>query len=338
MKRTISLALALCAMASTGIAQVGTSEVLGTVRDASHSVVSKAVVTLTSTDTAISAKTTTDTNGEYDFLNVNVGRYSLTVEATGFAKSTTDLAVDVNARQRVDISMQVGVVTDSVNVSGAVAALETDTSEHSQVINTAASRRTAAERPQLCRPGAALHQRHQVADGRFLLAPAARRAKASFNVNGMRSTYNNFLLDGLDNNSYGTSNQGYSSQVVQPSPDALAEFKVITSNYSAEYGRVGGAVVNAVMKSGHQPVSRHRVRVSAQYRSERHRLPLQPRGLREAHAAAQSVRRHHRRTHHQEQAVLLRRLRGLPPIAALSQFRFHPERHRPRRAFCRCRW
>ncbi len=66
----------------------------------------------------------------------------------------------------------------------------------------------------------------------------------------MRSTYNNFLLDGLDNNAYGTSNQGYSAQLVQPSPDALAEFKVITSNYSAEYGRVGGAVVNAAMKSG----------------------------------------------------------------------------------------
>ncbi len=66
----------------------------------------------------------------------------------------------------------------------------------------------------------------------------------------MRSTYNNFLLDGLDNNAYGTSNQGYSAQLVQLSPDALAEFKVITSNYSAEYGRVGGAVVNAVMKSG----------------------------------------------------------------------------------------
>ena len=66
----------------------------------------------------------------------------------------------------------------------------------------------------------------------------------------MRSTYNSFLLDGLDNNAYGTSNQGYSAQLVQLSPDALAEFKIITGNYSAEYGRVGGAVVNAVMKSG----------------------------------------------------------------------------------------
>src|SRR5690349_8037752 len=66
----------------------------------------------------------------------------------------------------------------------------------------------------------------------------------------MRSTYNNFLLDGLDNNAYSTSNQGFSNQVAIPSPDGVAEFKVITSNFSAEYGRVGGAVVNVVMRSG----------------------------------------------------------------------------------------
>ena len=66
----------------------------------------------------------------------------------------------------------------------------------------------------------------------------------------MRSTYNDFLLDGVDNNAYGPSNQGYSSQVVQPSPDAVSEFKVITSNFSAEYGRVGGGVINAALRSG----------------------------------------------------------------------------------------
>ena len=69
-------------------------------------------------------------------------------------------------------------------------------------------------------------------------------------MNGLRSTYNNFLLDGLDNNAYSTSNQGFSNQVAQPSPDAIAEFKVILGNYSAEYGRVGGAVVNVAMRSG----------------------------------------------------------------------------------------
>ena len=73
---------------------------------------------------------------------------------------------------------------------------------------------------------------------------------ASFNVNGQRSELNNFMLDGVDNNAYGTSNQGFSNQVIQPNPDALAEFKVETNNYSAEYGRSTGAVINATIKSG----------------------------------------------------------------------------------------
>ena len=228
---------------------MGTSEVLGTVRDASHSVLPKAVVTLTSTETAISTKTTTDTNGEYDFLNVKVGRYSLTVEAVGFAKSTTDVAVDVEARQRVDISMQVGVVTDSVTVSGAVATLDTDNSEHSQIVNTTA----IVELPLNGRNYAdlALLSTNAIKSPIAVsFAASGTPREGSFNVNGMRSTYNNFMLDGVDNNSYGTSNQGYSSQLSQPSPDSLSEFKVITGTFSAEYGRVGGAVVNAAMRSG----------------------------------------------------------------------------------------
>src|SRR6202035_1759093 len=81
-------------------------------------------------------------------------------------------------------------------------------------------------------------------------APGGTPREGAFNVNGMRSTYNNFLMDGIDNNAYSTSNQGFSNQVAQPSPDAIAEFKVITGNYSAEYGRVGGAVVTVAMRSG----------------------------------------------------------------------------------------
>ena len=145
--------------------------------------------------------------------------------------------------------MTVGAITQTVEVTGAAAALQTDSSEHGQVVNASA----VVELP--------LNGRNY-ADLALLIANAVKSPIAvsfsatgtpregAFNVNGMRSTYNNFLLDGLDNNAYGTSNQGYSAQLVQLSPDAIAEFKVITSNYSAEYGRVGGAVVNAVMKSG----------------------------------------------------------------------------------------
>src|SRR6187431_2120905 len=114
--------------------QFETAEVLGTVRDASGSVVPKAAVTLTNQDTNIQAKTTTDENGNYQFFNVRVGRYTVTVEQTGFAKSSaTDIVVNVNARQRVDVALKVGTVAESVEVVGAASALQTDSSEHGQV-------------------------------------------------------------------------------------------------------------------------------------------------------------------------------------------------------------
>jgi hypothetical protein len=98
--------------------------------------------------------------------------------------------------------------------------------------------------------------------GLLLLSPGVRNVSSigtgssltaregSFNVNGLRSTFNNFLLDGLDNNAYGTSNQGFSNQVMQPSPDAVVEFRVVTNNMSAEYGRSGGATINVATRSG----------------------------------------------------------------------------------------
>src|SRR5208337_318166 len=108
----------LCAPVLFG--QFETAEVLGTVRDPSGGAIPKAAVTLTNLDTAIQAKTTTDEDGNYDFFNVRVGRYSLVVEQTGFSKfTTTDVQVNVNARQRVDVAMQVGQVTQAVEVVGA---------------------------------------------------------------------------------------------------------------------------------------------------------------------------------------------------------------------------
>ena len=247
-KITLSIGFLLTARLLYG--QFDTAEVLGTVRDPSGAAVPKAGVTLTNVNTGIQVKTTTDDNGNYDFFNVRVGRYSIAVEQAGFSKATaTDVAVSVNARQRVDLAMAVGEITQTVEVTGAAAALQTDSSEQGQVVNASA----VVELPLNGRNYADL----ALLDANAVKSPMAVSFSATgtpregaFNVNGMRSTYNSFLLDGLDNNSFGTSNQGYSSQLVQLSPDAIAEFKVITSNYSAEYGRVGGAVVNAVMKSG----------------------------------------------------------------------------------------
>jgi hypothetical protein len=243
------LLFAVFVFAPSLLAQFETSEVLGTVHDPASAIVAGATVTLTNKGTGISATTTTDENGNYDFLNVQVGDYTLAVEDAGFSKFTTDVRVDVEVRQRVDAALQVGVVTQSVQVTDAASELQTDSSERSQVINTQA----AMELPLNGRNYAdlALLSTGTVKSPIAVsFGPTGTPREGSFNVNGMRSTYNNFLLDGMDNNAYGTSNQGYSAQLVQLSPDAIAEFKVITGNFSAEYGRVGGAVVNAAMKSG----------------------------------------------------------------------------------------
>lgn len=236
--------------ASLLFGQFETSEVVGTVHDPAQNAVANAAVTLTNQDTGISAKTTTDANGDYDFLDVKVGRYTVTIEETGFSKfSSPDILVNVNARQRVDATLQIGAVTETVTVKDGASLVETDTSEHSQVIGT----QQILDLPLNGRDYstlALLATNVHLSPISVSFSPNGTPREGAFNVNGMRSTYNDFLLDGLDNNSFGTSNQNYSSQVVQPSPDALSEFRVITSDYSAEYGRVGGAVVNAALKSG----------------------------------------------------------------------------------------
>lgn len=248
MQKRLVLAAGILFCLTPLFAQFETSEVLGSVTDSSGAVVSKVTVTLTNQDTGIEAKTVSDESGQYDFFNVKIGHYTISAELTGFSKFTTqNVTINVNARQRVDIVMQVGVVSQSVNVQDAAQTLETDSSEKGQVIHT----QQIVELPLNGRNFSDL----------ALLATNVHRSplaaglqatprEGAFNANGMRSTYNNFLLDGLDNNAYSTSNQGFSNQVAQPSPDAIAEFKVITSNFSAEYGRVGGAVVNSVMRSG----------------------------------------------------------------------------------------
>jgi hypothetical protein len=248
--RTLFVFAAALLLASSAFGQFETAEVLGTVHDPSDKIIGKASVTLLNQGTGISAKTTTDDNGDYDFLNVKVGKYTVSVEAPGFSRvSTQNVDVQVEARQRVDFKLQVGEVTQSVQVSDVASVLETDSSEHDQVITT----QQMVELPLNGRDYtnlALLATNVHISPQALSFSPSGTPREGAFNVNGMRSTYNNFLLDGLDNNSYGTSNQNYSSQVVQPSPDALNEFKIITSNFSAEYGRVGGGVINAALRSG----------------------------------------------------------------------------------------
>lgn len=234
-------ALHLCTAAA--FAQFDSATVLGFISDQSGAAMPGVTVTLTNPATGISTTAVSDERGQYQFLNVRVGTYTLKAELQGFTTAIADpFTVTVNARQRVDLALAVGGIGETVQVSGAARLLESESSDRGTVI----SREQIINLPLNGRAYADL----------ALLSPGVRRSSisnsrdASFNVNGLRSALNNFILDGVDNNSYGTSNQGFSNQVVQVSPDAVEEFKVQTNNFSAEFGRAGGAVINATFRSG----------------------------------------------------------------------------------------
>ncbi len=241
--RVLWLLTALLCLPAAARAQFDTATVLGLVADSSGAAVPGALVTLRQDATGSVATTTTDGAGAFQFLTVRVGTYTLEAALDGFTTAVVkDVEVTVNARQRVNLTLSVGGIGETVQVVGAAKLLESDSSDrgqvirHEQIVNLPLNGRAYADLA--------------------LLSPGVRSSSisssrdASFNVNGLRSALNNFTLDGLDNNSYGTSNQGFSNQVVQVTPDAVEEFKVQTNNFSAEFGRAGGAVINATFRSG----------------------------------------------------------------------------------------
>jgi hypothetical protein len=228
-------------------AQFETASVLGYVRDTSGAFIPGAVVSLINQETKAVVTAKTSAAGAYEFTDVKIGQYTVTVNANGFEDSTTQaFAVTVNARQRVDLAMKIGPTNETVTVGSAADLLQTDSSERGQVIGT-------REVENLPLNGRAYADLAALVPGvrRNLLENTTDSSRdASFDVNGQRSEFNNFLLDGVDNNAYGTSNQGFSNQSIPPSPDAISEFRVETDNYSAEYGRSAGAVVNVSIRSG----------------------------------------------------------------------------------------
>jgi hypothetical protein len=245
MRRYVSLVTLLAlAFVSPAFAQFETATVIGTVRDSSGALVPDAKVTLTNTQTGVVAERQSDANGNYEFFTVRIGQYVVTAEKAGFSIALVEnVQVTVGARQRVDLTMAVGQVSETVEVSARAVLLQTDSSERSQVI-------TGEQTRALPLNGREYSALALLAPGVRVSPLAAGGREGSFNVNGLRSTFNNFLIDGVDNNAYGTSNQGFSNQVMQPAPDAVEEFKVVTNNMSAEYGRAAGATINVAYASG----------------------------------------------------------------------------------------
>ena len=138
-KPTIYAAIAILAavvlLSNSAYSQSETATMLGTIRDANSAVLQGANVNLKNNATGISSVTTTDANGDYQFVNIRVGTYQITVEANGFNKTVAqNIGLSVNARQRVDLTLQVATASETVTITGAAQLLESDSSDRGQVV------------------------------------------------------------------------------------------------------------------------------------------------------------------------------------------------------------
>src|SRR5579864_1385461 len=242
---TAVVTLLLLAAATAGWAQKDMGSIVGVVKDGTGAVVADAKVTVTDVDRGTAVHATTNASGEYVAGPMRIGQYTVTVEKAGFKRAVAGpVVLNVQDRVGVDIILQVGAISETMTVSTTAAQLETETSELGQVVNS----HTATTLPL---NGRNFAQLAQLAVGVAPSEPGSRTETSwGFSSNGARSLQNNFLLDGIDNNANLGDVLNGSAYVIQPSVDAIAEFKVETNSYSAEFGRGNGAILNAILKSG----------------------------------------------------------------------------------------
>jgi hypothetical protein len=245
-KPSAILGLAIILQSAVVMAQYDTSTVLGTVYDSTGAVLPGGRLSLQNVATGVVALRTANESGEFEFTSVEPGDYVLTAEYKDLRTEKTSFSVVVDARQRVDMHLQPGTAESSVIVNGAAAQLETDTSDNGFTVVP----REVNDLPLNGREYADLAKLTPGVRASLMENESTTSRDASYNVNGLRVSWNEFILDGLNNSSNGVDNQGFSNQAIQPVLDAVNEFRVTTDNYSAEYGNAAGAVINASTKSG----------------------------------------------------------------------------------------
>ena len=229
-------------------AQVNTGTLSGLVLDPSGAAVANVSISLKSPDTGYTRVMQSASDGAYSMSNLPIGDYDLTATLSGFSTLQERVTIQVGERTRLDLHLTVGATGQTVEVQAGNSLSLDDAS-----IGTIVTNETIAETPLFLRnwddllrtvPGVQIN-RYTNQSG----ATSAGRT-GDFNVNGVHSLQNNFILDGIDNNTFSENVQELSTESAHPSVDVISEFNVITNPYSAEYGRSPGAVVSVNTKSG----------------------------------------------------------------------------------------
>ena len=241
----VAAALMLILLVSSAVqGQVTTATLLGSVQDPSGAAIRGATVTVTNVQTGLVRTAVSGDNGEYAVDLLPVGDYEIRVEYTGFkTDERSPVTLQIGSRARVDFALQVGKISEKVEVTGAQPILDTDTSESGQVIERTRVTQLPLNGRQfiqltLLTPGV-------VPEVKGTLSSPLSLSGGSVNANGARYEDNVYVLDGVS-----IRDEIYTRLTVSPSVDAIEEFKVHTSNYSAEFGGHGGAQINISTRSG----------------------------------------------------------------------------------------
>ena len=245
----LSAVLASLLLPAVTAAQVDRATLTGAVKDPSEAVLAKASVSVTNLATGVVVTATTTAEGTYLVVDLAAGTYAVEASAAGFQSLVQTVVLLTGQRARLDFSLGIGGVGERVEVEGVTPLLDTQ----SAVVGTVVSRNEIANLPLAIRnwddllftvPG--------VQGDRYTEQTGTTNAgrTGGVSVHGNRTLQNNFLLDGVDNNSISTNVQELSTQVSRPSIDAIGEFKVVTSPFAAEYGRAPGGAIVVTTKSG----------------------------------------------------------------------------------------
>src|SRR5580698_3257703 len=237
--------LLLLLMSTDSSAQTDQGAITGVVQDSSGAVIPNADVTATNVDTGLALQTKSNSSGVFVFSPLKIGNYTVSASSAGFQTVTREnLRVDIQQRLNLIFSLPTGSITETVNVSTAAPVLQTQDAAVGQVISTKEINDTPLN-------GRNWVYIAQLTNG---VAPPLGNTRGSgsgdFVANGQRAEQNNFILDGVDNNTNLVDFLNGSSYIIRPPPDALSEFSLQTSNFSAEFGHSAGAVLSASIKSG----------------------------------------------------------------------------------------
>ncbi len=232
-------------------AQYDTGSVIGVIQDSSGAVVPGVNVNALNKATGVVYTGVSGTSGEYEIPNLHTGTYKVTAEHAGFSTAIADdVLVSVGVRQHIDLILKVGQTATTVEVSDVSLQVDTEDSQREQTVSGYQTEALPLVSRNFSDFLAVVTGSRQAPTAATTSSISSLVREGAYNVNGQRSMFNNYLLDGMDNNAYGESNQGFDNQIIAIPPDSVAQLNVVTNNENAEYGRSSGATINVASASG----------------------------------------------------------------------------------------